>query len=81
MISESNKHGRVLVLTEESASPSFAGSVQGKIQLECFENLDAPVLLMGAEDVPAIPLNSTLEHTMLPNAEKVASKLRELLKY
>ena len=55
VISESNKHGRVLVLTEESASASFAGSVQGKIQLECFENLDAPVLLMGAEDVQLFP--------------------------
>lgn len=81
VISESNKHGRVLVLTEESASPSFAGTVQGKIQLECFENLDAPVLLMGAEDIPAIPLNSTLEHAMLPNADKVAEKLKELLQY
>ena len=37
VISESNKHGRVLVLTEESASPSFAGTVQGKIQLECLK--------------------------------------------
>ena len=81
VVSESRKHGRVLVLTEECASPSFAGSVQGKIQLDCFESLDAPVLLMGAEDVPAIPLNSTLEQTMLPNASKVVRKLRELLEY
>ncbi|MEC8459030.1 MAG: transketolase C-terminal domain-containing protein, partial [Bacteroidota bacterium] len=81
VMTESNKHGRVLVLTEESASPSFAGSIQGKIQLECFENLDAPVSLLGAEDVPAIPLNSTLEQTMLPNASKVSTRLKELLKY
>ena len=81
VMTESNKHGRVLVLTEESASPSFAGSIQGKIQLECFENLDAPVSLLGAEDIPAIPLNSTLEQTMLPNASKVSTRLKELLKY
>jgi 2-oxoisovalerate dehydrogenase E1 component len=81
VMTQSRKHGRVLVLTEESATPSFAGAVQGAIQSDCFESLDAPVMLLGSEDVPAIPLNSTLEHAMLPNAEKVAAKLRELLEY
>lgn len=81
VMEQSQLHGRVLVLTEESATPSFAGALQGAIQSDCFESLDAPVLLMGAEDVPAIPLNSTLEQAMLPNADKVASKLRELLEY
>ena len=81
VMEQSRKHGRVLVLTEESATPSFAGAVQGAIQSDCFESLDAPVMLMGSEDVPAIPLNSTLEQTMLPNADKVEAKLRELLEY
>lgn len=81
VMAASKTHGRVLVLTEESSSPSFAQSVQGAISEECFESLDAPVKLVGAENVPAIPLNSTLEKTMLPNAEKVADALRELLTY
>ncbi|MEK9997836.1 MAG: thiamine pyrophosphate-dependent enzyme [Cryomorphaceae bacterium] len=81
VMTQSQKHGRVLVLTEESATPSFAGALQGAVQSDCFESLDAPVMLLGSEDVPAIPLNGTLEHAMLPNAEKVAAKLRELLEY
>ena len=81
VMTQSRKHGRVLVLTEESTTPSFAGALQGAVQSDCFESLDAPVMLLGSEDVPAIPLNSTLEHAMLPNAEKVAAKLRELLEY
>lgn len=81
VMAASKRHGRVLVLTEESSSPSFAQSVQGAISEECFESLDAPVKLLGAENVPAIPLNSTLEQTMLPNAEKVTAALRELLDY
>jgi 2-oxoisovalerate dehydrogenase E1 component len=36
---------------------------------------------MGAVNVPAIPLNTTLEQTMLPNAEKVEGALRSLLAY
>lgn len=81
VMTQSRRHGRVLVLTEESATPSFAGALQGAVQSDCFESLDAPVMLLGSEDVPAIPLNGTLEHAMLPNAEKVAAKLRELLEY
>jgi len=81
VMAASKRHGRVLVLTEESSSPSFAQSVQGAISEECFESLDAPVKLLGAENVPAIPLNSTLEQTMLPNAEKVTAALRKLLDY
>lgn len=73
------KHGKVLILTEECLKNSFAESLAGRLSFECFRYLDAPVHTMGAENLPAIPLNSTLEAFMLPNAEKVEAKLRELL--
>jgi 2-oxoisovalerate dehydrogenase E1 component len=75
------KHGRCLVVTEESVGMTYAQALAGKIQHECFRWLDAPVDLIGAENVPAIPLNSTLEAAMLPNAEKVEQKMRALLAY
>jgi 2-oxoisovalerate dehydrogenase E1 component len=53
----------------------------GLIQEHCFELLDGPVRVLGSENLPAIPLNSTLEQTMLPNAEKVKQAVLELLKY
>ena len=59
-----NKHGKCLVLTEEPYNNSFAQALSARIQKNCFENLDAPVFGMGSENMPAIPLNSTLEHTM-----------------
>jgi 2-oxoisovalerate dehydrogenase E1 component len=31
--------------------------------------------------MPAIPLNSTLEQTMIPSTDKVKAKLEELLNY
>ncbi|MEM0994699.1 MAG: thiamine pyrophosphate-dependent enzyme [Bacteroidota bacterium] len=72
---------RCLVLTEEAAQPSFASSLSGRIQAECFRDLDAPVLTLGAENMPAIPLNSVLEQRMLPNVDKVKEKIRYLLDY
>ena len=76
-----NKHGKCLVLTEEPYHHSFAQALSGRIQENCFSNLDAPVFVMGSENLPAIPLNATLEATMLPNAEKVSTKIREILDY
>ncbi len=81
ILASSRKHGRVLVVTEEPTGNSFAQAIAGRIADKCFEKLDAPVRIIGSENLPAIPLNSTLEFTMIPNAEKVAKAMGELLGY
>jgi 2-oxoisovalerate dehydrogenase E1 component len=75
------KHNRCLVVTEEVLNNSFAQAMAGKISEECFQSLDAPVKVIGSENLPAIPLNSTLEAAMIPNAEKVGKVIEELLSY
>jgi 2-oxoisovalerate dehydrogenase E1 component len=73
------KHGKCLVLTEEQQNNSFAEALAGRISKECFKWLDAPVDVLGAADVPAVPLNMGLEAAMLPNAEKVSERIKNLL--
>lgn len=75
------KHNRAFVLTEEPLLNSFAESLAGRISKECFQHLDAPVWTFGATNLPAVPLNVDLEKMMLPNAEKVAVELENLLRY
>jgi 2-oxoisovalerate dehydrogenase E1 component len=75
------KTGKCLVVTEEPSNNSFARALAGKIQEECFKFLDAPVMTIGSENMPAIPLNSTLEETMIPSTEKVKTKIKKLLDY
>jgi 2-oxoisovalerate dehydrogenase E1 component len=75
------KHNKCLLVTEEPTGFGFAQALAGEIQQECFESLDAPVRVIGAKNMPAIPLNSTLEATMIPNAEKVEGVMKELLGY
>ncbi|HEX8529322.1 MAG TPA: hypothetical protein VF646_04845, partial [Cytophagales bacterium] len=60
---------------------SFAEALAGRISRECFKLLDGPVGVCGAEAVPAIPQHETLEAAVLPNPEKVAAAIRELLNY
>ncbi len=81
MYEAARKHGRVMVLTEESVESTFSLGLVARIQKECFQYLDAPIELVGSIDTPAIPLNSVLEATLLPNAEKVSKAIGELLKY
>lgn len=75
------KHNRCIVLTEEAKQNSFAQSLAGLINEECFECLDAPIRVLGAQDMPAIPLNSTLEIEMLPNSEKLKTLISNVLRY
>jgi 2-oxoisovalerate dehydrogenase E1 component len=74
-------HGKCIVLCEEQLKNSFAESLAGRISQYCFQDLDAPVFTMGAENMPAVPMNIILEKEMLPNKDKLYQKLIELLAY
>lgn len=75
------KHNRCIVLTEEPVNNSFAQSLAARISDNCFRHLDAPVKVVGAKDLPAIPINSELEKEMLPNTQKLIKEIKQLLKY
>ena len=74
-------HNRAMVVTEEQLMNSYAESLAGRISQDLFEFLDAPVLTIGAANLPAVPLNVDLEKQMLPSAEKVEARLQQLLEY
>ena len=78
---KSKEYNRIIVLTEEPVNNSFAQSIASRIQSNCFEFLDAPVITIGAENMPAIPLNEILEKTMLPNSLKLGDAVRKILAY
>jgi 2-oxoisovalerate dehydrogenase E1 component len=75
------KCSKCLIVTEEPSENSFSRALQGRIQEACFKELDAPVMLIGSENMPAIPLNSILEQTMIPSTKKVKLKILKLQSY
>jgi 2-oxoisovalerate dehydrogenase E1 component len=81
MFEKSKEYGRILVVTEEPVNNGFAQSVASRIQQDCFEYLDAPVRVVGAENMPAVPLNETLEKTMIPSVSKIKMAMEDLLNY
>ena len=75
------RHGRCLVVTEDTLSNSFAQSVAARIQDNCWSSLDAPVRTIGSVDMPAVPLNEVLEKEMILSVEKVVEGMRGLMEY
>lgn len=75
------KHGKVLVLSEEQQNNSFAEALALRITNQCYHFLDARVEVMGALNLPAVPINLVLEAAMLPNAQTVKERIAKLLAY
>ena len=81
VFSSVKKIGKCLILTEEQQNNSFAEALAGRISHNCFSYLDAPVEVLGALNLPAVPLNKELEYAMLPNQEVLAHRINQLLLY
>ncbi|HSF20007.1 MAG TPA: alpha-ketoacid dehydrogenase subunit beta [Vicinamibacteria bacterium] len=74
------KTSRALVVHEAHLTSGFGGEVASIIAEEAFEWLDAPVVRIGALDLP-IPFSPPLEDAVLPSAGKIEDKARRLLEY
>jgi 2-oxoisovalerate dehydrogenase E1 component beta subunit len=70
---------RALVLSEEPLSGGVAGDVAARIAERAFWSLDAPVARVGCPDTP-VPYSPPLEEAYLPNAAKLAARVRELVR-
>ena len=75
------RHGKILLVTEESIECTFTQGLAGRLQRSHFTYLDAPIEIVASVDTPAIPLNGALEAELLPNAAKVAEGMRKLLNF
>ncbi len=75
------RHGKVVLVTEESTESNFTLGLAGRLQRDNFKALDAPISIVGSVDTPAIPLNSTLEAALLTNAEKTRKAIEVCLNF
>jgi 2-oxoisovalerate dehydrogenase E1 component len=75
------RHGKVVVLTEEQQNNSFAEALSHRISHNCFHFLDAQVEVLGARNLPAVPINTALEAAMLPTPAKLVALIHKLLAY
>lgn len=75
------KHGKIIIVTEESIECSFSLGLAGRLQRDNFESLDSAILIVGSLDTPAIPLNSILESALLTNSQHIEAAIKNSLQY
>jgi len=72
------KTNRCVVVEEGWRYAGFGAEIADRVQRECFDSLDAPVLRVTAEDVP-MPYSKVLEKTFLPQPQEIADAVHRVL--
>jgi pyruvate/2-oxoglutarate/acetoin dehydrogenase E1 component len=73
------KTGRVVGVTEAYRTGSFISELAMRIQEEVFDWLDAPVVRVGAADVP-VPMSETLEDAAIPSVGAIIAGIGQALR-
>lgn len=69
---------RAVTVEESWLTGGWGGELVARIVEHAFDDLDAPVLRVGGEDVP-MPYNKALEKAAIPDAARVVARVREIL--
>jgi pyruvate dehydrogenase E1 component beta subunit len=72
------KTGRCVVVEEGWLMAGFGAEIADRVQRECFDYLDAPVVRVTSADVP-MPYSKVLEKAFLPQPERVVEAVNKVL--
>lgn len=75
------KTNRALIVHEDNEFMGFGAEIAAQIADKSFQDLDAPVRRYAAPEVPAFPYAEALENMVLPSAEGIVTRVRELVNY
>ena len=79
LLASVRKTSRVMVIDEGHQSFGITAEIAARIAEKGFYHLDAPVMRMGAMDVP-VPFSPVLEDLTVPTAERVAERARRAVR-
>jgi len=71
--------GRAVVVSEACLTGGVAAEIAARIQEDCFDWLEEPILRVAGEDVP-IPVAPDLEAASIPDAALIAGSVRTMLR-
>ncbi len=77
LLASVKKTGRAIVVDEGHRNYGVTGEIAARLNEKAFYHLDAPVLRMGAMDVP-VPFSPALEDLTVPTSEKLVELARKL---
>ena len=75
------KTSKALIVHEDNLTLGIGAEIAAIIAGEAFEYLDAPVMRLGAPDVPAVPFSVPMQDFFMPNVDKIEKAIRKLAAY
>jgi pyruvate/2-oxoglutarate/acetoin dehydrogenase E1 component/TPP-dependent pyruvate/acetoin dehydrogenase alpha subunit len=80
VVASVRKTGRVVGVTEAYTTGSFISELLVRINETAFDYLDAPMVRVGAADVP-VPMAETLEDEAIPSVAKIIAGVHRVLRH
>lgn len=81
ILAEARRTGKCLIVYEDNRMFGAGAEIAALIAEEAFDHLDAPVMRYGGPEIPATPMNKPQEDWYMPDAPRIATKMRELARY
>ncbi|WP_018660593.1 alpha-ketoacid dehydrogenase subunit beta [Heyndrickxia acidiproducens] len=81
IVEAASKTGKVLLVTEDNKEGSIISEAAAIIAENCLFDLDAPIMRLAGEDIPAMPFAPTMEKFFMMNPEKIERAMRELAEF
>ncbi|QPC82000.1 alpha-ketoacid dehydrogenase subunit beta [Phototrophicus methaneseepsis] len=75
------KTGKALIVYEDNLTMGFGAEVAAILADEGFEYMDGPIKRLAGPDVPAVPYSHALQEAFMPNPEKIAAAIRDIIAY
>jgi pyruvate dehydrogenase E1 component beta subunit len=79
VVNSVTKTGRAAVVTEACLTGGPSAEISARIQEECFDFLEEPIVRVAGEDVP-IPVAPALEANSIPTVELIEDVIRRLVR-
>lgn len=74
------KTRRCLIVHEDNITAGFGAEIAATLAKEAFVSLDAPIERLATPDIP-IPYNIPLMDSILPDVERIADKIAEMVEF
>lgn len=81
ILHQARRTGKCLIVYEDNRMFGAGAEIAALIAEEAFDHLDAPVMRYGGPEIPATPMNTPQEDWYMPDAPRIATKMRELARY
>jgi len=75
------KTGKALIIHEDMQTMGYGAEVAAVIANDGFEYLDGPVRRLAGPDIPGVPFSHGMQDFFMPNPDKIAAAIRDLMGY